>query len=211
MPAHSQFFKPPQQIRSQETFERIRDATEKVLEEKAFDEATLAEIMDRAGVTVGAFYRRYPDKNALLRHLDERFFAERMAWADDILDPARWANATLSQVINAFAQEAVAVCTTRRGLLRSLFLGARTDTVLRQTALHANERFIAKLHAVLMPHRNQIANADPERAIELGYMMMIGTLRELIVFGETWPSPPARTPALAAEVSRMYSGYLGIG
>jgi hypothetical protein len=42
-------------------------------------------------------------------------------------------------------------------------------------------------------------------------MMMIGSLRELVVFGEIWPAPPAHTPALAVEVSRMYCGYLGIG
>ena len=67
--SQSQFFRPPQQSRSRETLDRILDAAEQVLAEKAFGEATLAEIMDRAGVTVGAFYRRFPDKNALLRHL----------------------------------------------------------------------------------------------------------------------------------------------
>ena len=48
MTAHSQFFKPPQQSRSQETLDRILDAAEQVLAEKAFGEATLAEIMERA-------------------------------------------------------------------------------------------------------------------------------------------------------------------
>src|SRR3954464_11093701 len=90
---HSQFFKPPQQSRSQETLDRILDAAEQVLAEKAFGEHTLAEIMERAGVTVGAFYRRYPDKNALLRHLDERFFAEMALRGDELFDPARWPNA----------------------------------------------------------------------------------------------------------------------
>ena len=47
-------FRPPQQTRSQETLDRILDAAERVLEEKSFTEATLAEIMERAGVTVGA-------------------------------------------------------------------------------------------------------------------------------------------------------------
>ena len=55
-----------------------------------------------------------------------------------------------------------------------------------------------------------MAHPDPERAIELGFMMLIGSLRELVVFGEIWPAPPPHTPALAAEVSRMYCGYLGI-
>jgi AcrR family transcriptional regulator len=210
MTARSQFFKPPQQSRSQETLDRILDAAEQVLAEKAFGEATLAEIMERAGVTVGAFYRRYPDKNALLRHLDERFFGEMLTRAEELLDPARWQKATARAVIEEMTRQAVEVYSARRGLLRSLFLRARTDTVLQQSALQVNEQFIARLRAVLMPLRSQMTHSDPERAIELGFMMMIGSLRELVVFGEIWPAPPAHTPALAAEVARMFCGYLGI-
>jgi AcrR family transcriptional regulator len=210
MTAHSQFFRPPQQSRSQETLDRILDAAEQVLAEKAFGEATLAEIMERAGVTVGAFYRRYPDKNALLRHLDERFFAEMSVRAGELFDPAKWVGASARSVIELFAQQAVEVYSTRRGLMRSLFLRARTDTVLQQSALDVNKRYIAQLRAVLMPLRAELTHPDPERAIELGFMMSIGALRELVVFGEIWPAPPAHDPALAAEVARMYCGYLGI-
>ena len=207
---HSQFFKPPQQSRSKETLDRILDAAEQVLAEKAFGEATLAEIMERAGVTVGAFYRRYPDKNALLRHLDERFFGEMLTKADEFFDPARWAGTATREVIEAFTREAVEVYTARRGLLRSLFLRARTDTVLQQSALQVNEQFISRLRGLLLERRGEMTHPDPDRAIELGFMMVIGSLRELVVFGETWPEPPAHTPALAAEVARMYCGYLGI-
>jgi AcrR family transcriptional regulator len=206
----SQFFRPPQQTRSQETLDRILDAAEQVLAEKAFGEATLAEIMERAGVTVGAFYRRYPDKNALLRHLDERFFAEMLVKGEELFDAERWTGAPARAIIEAYALEAVDVYSTRRGLLRSLFLRARTDTVLQQSALHVNEQFIMKLRALLLPRRAEMTHPDPERAIELGFMMTIGALRELIVFGEIWPAPPAHTPALADEVARMYCGYLGI-
>ncbi len=206
----SQFFRPPQQSRSQETLDRILDAAEQVLAEKAFGEATLAEIMERAGVTVGAFYRRYPDKNALLRHLDERFFGEMQKKGNDILDPERWGNAGAREIIEEFTRQAVDVYTTRRGLLRSLFLRARTDTILQESALQVNEDFIRKLRLVLMPRRDQMGHPDPERAIELGFMMTIGALRELVVFGEIWPAPPSHTPALAVEVARMYCGYLGI-
>src|ERR1043165_8684515 len=194
MTAHSQFFRPPQQSRSQETLDRILDAAEQVLAEKAFGEATLAEIMERAGVTVGAFYRRYPDKNALLRHLDERFFAEMLAKADEFFDPARWPSASAREIVDAFAREAVEVYSARRGLLRSLFLRARTDAVLQQSALHVNEQFIGRLRLLLLPRRDEMRHPDPDRAIELGFMMMIGALRELVVFGEIWPAPPAHTP-----------------
>lgn len=208
--SQSQFFRAPQQTRSQETLDRILDAAEQVLAEKVFGEATLAEIMERAGVTVGAFYRRYPDKNALLRHLDERFFAEMLSRAELLFDEARWPEAPARSIIEEFTVQAVQVYSARRGLLRSLFLRARTDTVLQQNALHVNEQFIMRLRALLLARRSQIKHPDPDRAIELGFMMTIGALRELVVFGETWPAPPAHTASLAAEIARMYCGYLGI-
>src|SRR3982751_1652117 len=110
-------FRPPQQTRSQETLDRILDAAERVLEEKAFGEATLAEIMERAGVTVGAFYRRFADKDALLHHLDERFFAELHRRADDVLDPAKWRDASARDIIDVFSRQAVEVYSARRGLM----------------------------------------------------------------------------------------------
>src|SRR5947208_15475116 len=91
-------FRPPQQTRSQETLDRILDAAERVLEKKSFTEATLAEIMERAGVTVGAFYRRFPDKDALLHLLDERFFREMQERADELLDPAHWRGAAAAEI-----------------------------------------------------------------------------------------------------------------
>jgi len=206
----SQFFRPPQQSRSKETLDRILDAAEQVLAEKAFGEATLAEIMERAGVTVGAFYRRYPDKNALLRHLDERFFDEMLVRADDLFNPERWAGKPAREIIDSLAVLGVQVFSTRRGLMRSLFLRARTDAVLQQSSLRVNERFIAGLRTVLMPLKDQISHPDPERAIELGFAMLIGSMRELVVFGEIWPDPPTDMTALAVEISRMYKGYLGI-
>src|SRR3954468_25099297 len=102
-------FRPPQQTRSQETLDRILDAAERVLEEKSFTEATLAEIMERAGVTVGAFYRRFPDKDALLHLLDERFFRQMQERADELLDPDHWRGASVSDIVGEFARTAVEV------------------------------------------------------------------------------------------------------
>lgn len=204
------FLRPPQQVRSRETLDRILDAAEQVLDTKAFGDATLAEIMDRAGVTVGAFYRRFPDKDALLHHLDERFFAEVHRRGHEVLDPARWPAASAREIIREFTTQVVEIYSTRRGLLRSLFLRARTDVVLQQSALKVNEVFIARLVTLLLPRQAEMTHPDPERAVELGYVMLVGALRELVIFGEVWPAPPSDMGVLAAEMTRMYCGYLGI-
>lgn len=203
-------FHPPQQHRSQETLDRILDAAEGVLEGKSFTDATLAEIMERAGMTVGAFYRRFPDKDALLQHMDQRFFDEIRQRGDDLLAPARWSGASVSDVVHAFTAEAVSIYRARRGLLRSLFLRARNDEVLQASASRVNEHLLEGLRAVLLPLAREMRHPAPAHAIDLGYMVMIGALRETTLFDETWPKPtPADGVDLADELARVLLGYLG--
>lgn len=204
-------FHPPQQSRSQETLGRILDAAERVLEEKSFGDATLAEIMERAGVTVGAFYRRFPDKDALLHHLDDRFFNELRGHADELLDPARWDGASLTQIIPQLARIAVPLFRMRRGLLRTVFIRARTDAKIQATAREINGLFLSKLRVLADARLAEIEHPVPHAAVDLGFRIFVGALRETVVFGEVWPDSPAMSDEqLAHELARSYLAYLGI-
>jgi AcrR family transcriptional regulator len=206
-------FRPPQQTRSQETLDRILDATERVLEEKSFTEATLAEIMERAGVTVGAFYRRFPDKDALLHLLDERFFHQMHERADELLDPDHWRGATVAEIVGEFARTAVQIYTSRRGVARSIFLRARVDPVLQASGRKVNAHYIARLRHLLLDEsrRDQLTHPDPERAIALGFMMFYGALRETTVFGEVWPEHRQLvSDDLGDQMARLYLAFLGV-
>ena len=210
MSAPAPRFHPPQQSRSQETLGRILDAAERVLEEKSFTEATLAEIMERAGVTVGAFYRRFPDKDALLHHLDERFFTEMRDLADDLLDAARWDGAPFSRVVTQLTSVAVPTYRMRRGLLRTLFIRARSDGKIQASARELHGRFLDRLRTLAESRQSEIGHPMPIAAVELGFRMLIGQLRELVVFGESWPSDPGLSDdELSHELARSYLGYLG--
>jgi AcrR family transcriptional regulator len=204
-------FHPPQQSRSLETLGRILDAAERVLEEKSFSEATLAEIMERAGVTVGAFYRRFPDKDALLHHLDERFFTELRGHADELLDPARWGDASFSRIIPQLASIAVPLFRMRRGLLRTIFIRARSDAKIQATARELNGLFLAKLDILAQSRTGEILHPNPLAAVDLGFRIFVGALRETVVFGEVWPAAPAMNDELLAhELARSYLAYLGV-
>src|SRR5204863_7669465 len=172
-------FRPPQQTRSQETLDRILDAAERVLDEKSFTEATLAEIMERAGVTVGAFYRRFPDKDALLHLLDERFFREMNERGDELLDPGHWPGASIADILTEFARTAVEVYVAKRGVARSVFLRARVDPIIQATGRQVNAHNIERLRTLLLDptRRAEVTHPDPERAIALGFMMFFGALR----------------------------------
>jgi AcrR family transcriptional regulator len=204
-------FHPPQQSRSQETLGRILDAAERVLEEKSFTEATLAEIMERAGVTVGAFYRRFPDKDALLHHLDERFFAEMRDLADELLDARRWDGTSFSRIIPQVTTVAVPLYRMRRGLLRTLFIRARTDVKIQASARELHGRLLERLRTLAETRRAEINHPNPVAAVELGFRVLIGALRETVIFGEVWPHDTGLTEEqLAHELARGYLGYLGI-
>lgn len=211
MTSPSPRFHPPQQSRSQETLGRILDAAERVLEEKSFSDATLAEIMERAGVTVGAFYRRFPDKDALLHHLDERFFTEVRGHAEELLDPVRWEAASFSRIIPQLAQIAVPLFRMRRGLLRTLFIRARTDAKIQASARELNGLFLKKLRVLAEKRLGEIVHPHPLSAVDTGFRIFVGALRETVVFGEVWPEAPALTDdQLSHELARSYLFYLGI-
>lgn len=63
----------PLQARSQKTEQNLVTALEQLLCSKSISELTVAEIAIEAGVTTGAIYRRFRDKQDLLRAAFDRF------------------------------------------------------------------------------------------------------------------------------------------
>jgi hypothetical protein len=87
------------------------------------------------------------------------------------------------------------------------------DPVIQATGRLVNERYIARLRALLLDpsRRAELTHPDPERAIALGFMMFFGALRETTVFGEVWPEHREITGGkLGDEMARLYLAYLGV-
>ena len=90
----------PQQARSAESYQRMLDAAEEILGEKSFDDATISEIAARAGLTIGAFYARFRDKDSLLSELELRMDADFVTLVDEYLSPEKWDGLTLEETMN---------------------------------------------------------------------------------------------------------------
>ena len=205
--------KPPRQARSRATLDRLLEATAELLAERRFEEATLAELVRRAGSSVGAFYARFESKQALLRYFDEQLFKRGRALWEEFLAPESWRGASAATIVTRVVARFVESRRRHRGLLRSLALYVRSrpapDFAARAARLN---RFVTRrLARLLLLRREQIGHRDPERAIAFGLLLLDSATREAILFEKAGLSPGRLTDRdLAAELTRALLAYLEI-
>ena len=109
---------PAQQARSRATRERLLAAAEKVFAEKGYDGAKLADIAEEAGVSVGAVYFRFKDKDALFLAIAETFTEEvRARLGEFVLEGKQHKPA---DVIRNFVLRTASNMGTHRGLFRAI-------------------------------------------------------------------------------------------
>src|SRR5262245_59911578 len=115
----------PQQARSQATLDRLLAAVHGLLAERRFEDATVHELVRRAGSSVGVFYMRFRDKEALLHHFDQRFFdGARQLW-EFLLDFSNWRGSSVAQILTVIVGRMVSKRRQNQGVLRTLRLYVR--------------------------------------------------------------------------------------
>lgn len=203
--------RPPQQARSQETLDRILDAAEVLVSEKGFEDTPVAEVVRRAGSSVGAFYTRFRDKEGLLHALYERYFAEATATADAALDPQRWEGASIAEILEAVTRFLTEIYRERGGLIRAFVVRSHSDPSFRARQERLSHYVSDGLSALLLARRDEIAHPDPARATAFGLTLVVNTLESVILFGELRSGALVLSDAeLARELTTAYLAYLGI-
>ena len=202
--------RPPQQARSQETLERLLDAAEHLVAEKGFEDTGVAEVARRAGSSVGAFYARFQDKDALLHALYERYQQEAIATTDAALEPARWADARIAEILETVVRFLVSLYREQVGLIRAFVVRAHIDPDFHARREHMLSYVNERLSALLLARRDEIAHPDPEKAAAFGLTLVFATLDNVMLFGELRSGALALgDDELALELTRTYLAYLG--
>src|SRR5512135_2632828 len=118
-----QWVKPPRQDRSRDTQGRIVEAAHRMMERgKAFQEIGVAELAKEAHSSVGAFYSRFRDKDALLRVLQAELNKEGFATAEQTFAIAGSAPVELEVLVRGFVALAVSAYRDQHGLRRALLV-----------------------------------------------------------------------------------------
>ncbi len=203
-----EWVKPPRQVRSQETLDRILEAAEELLLEKPFEAISVTELAKRARSSVGAFYTRFPDKESLLRCVLERFYAQAVTTSQVALAPERWEDATASEFIEASARFVIRVFRERRHLVAALSQRAGAgDPELQAMGEQIGERVTERL-LELLEHRGELLDhPDPAAAVRLCVYLIMSAFEARSVFA---PQLDMQDGELAAEVAAMCRSYLGL-
>jgi len=192
--------------------ERLLIAAMDVIEAKGLAGVTIPEVAAAANVATGSIYRRFTDKDALLRTV---FLGLLEAWQEGnraSLPADRFEGRSLEQALHALARALVAQYRGRTGLLKALdqFLESQADAAFRERATGLMEANFQRVVAALLPFRDRIAAADPERAIRFALLsamtvIEVHKLHDALLWNRLLPLDDE---ALAAETARAMAAYL---
>ena len=206
--------RPPRQRRSQETLNRFLETTQDLLQEKHFDNISVSEIVERAGSSVGAFYSRFEDKEALLGCLRDAFAQDTEEEARRLAASRDWDAAPLEAAVTEFVRMLVHQHRRHRGTLRALVsrsIAGRTGAIPQNGLEMISPTRFGEL---MIGRRSEISHPNPDVAVHLGLAMVTGAVRERILFPElstsAKPTVPLTDAVLVEELSRALLGFLGV-
>lgn len=173
----------PLQERSRVTLARLTAATERLLREGGPQAVTVKSVAEAAGSSVGSFYARFRDREAVLRHVEDRFWEELDARWQGFLAPASWRGCSALEVVVGFVRTAVRAMGRQRrrhrGHLLQGLLGDPAETRRRTVAL--DHRIAERALDLLRP----TGALDGREAEARGALLVVfSAMRDALTFQE---------------------------
>jgi AcrR family transcriptional regulator len=203
--------KAPQQDRSRATAQRLLSATIRVISESGLDAATVPKIAALAEVAPASVYRRYHDKDALIRaaflHVLEQSNANnRLHLKSALLKQTLEATSVklMKVLFEQYRQNPLLI----RSLTRYLDSTDDRDFIRRVRSLMVAN--VEEVVAVLLHHRDEIVQTDPERALRFALLNAICSIEAYALdTNSLWHGFGGFSPdLLAAELAAGFVAYL---
>jgi AcrR family transcriptional regulator len=191
----------PKQARSQERFDQVLDTAANLFSERGFEATTTNEIARRAGMSVGALYQYFNNKEAIVEALADQYVETlRGVMADvlaaDVRDaPTRVAvDRVLDPIVEFHASHPA---------LHPLWLGAELSQKLRTSMRAMDEELGTRVEELL---RARVPGIPADRARVTVRVMALAAKSLMGLVGHT-DDPTLRTQA-AVEMKRMLVAYV---
>jgi AcrR family transcriptional regulator len=205
---------PAQQARSRDSLARLIKAAAEVLQQEGLEGATIPRISARAGLTPGAVYRRFKDKDALLQTVVLTIMQNNDAAIAGMFTEQKASGSTLEKSLEEMLQQTVKGYRQQSRLMGAIVRYFRThpDTTFKKKVDVIETRTFMRLVLYMLHFRKEIRHPDPERAIAFAYSIAGHSLREILMMEsmtEVWtPLLPKSDEELVEEMGAMIMAYL---
>lgn len=202
---------PAKQERSRKNQVRILEATEMLLRAQPFEAISVRDIVAAANTSIGAFYSRFRNKEALLPVL----VSEQEARLAGKLVRLKKQTAN-ARSMEELADYAISHFVTRYGespnLSRAVYEYATRRRGASESRRHARQRYdqYSFLIDALLAFKSEITHADPARAVELALYFAIVACRNRLLYPD---GPQTRVVGISkselkTELVRQLCSYL---
>ena len=192
----------PLQERSRATVERILAAADAEIGEVGLARTSTRRIAQRAGLSVGATYRFFADKEAIAVALSERYLEAALAAYGPVLDRVAGAE-DLPSAIETLIQQAAQLQQSHPGYYR---LSEERLPELVASPAHVAREGIVDLLATAMTRTAVVASDVPEQLVRMRVELCVETVRHALAHADTEDGPDRDT--LIEELSHMLTAYL---
>lgn len=206
-------FTPPIQRRSEETLQRILVAAHEAMKDKSLDDLTLQELTARAGVTVGAFYQRFPSKDAFIRYLEAGAYEEIAESAAAIFTaPPPEPTPSVRDYVRAFVAGMAGIYQEQRTILREIIQRSRSSPTRQEPRMDMVGVVVGQAVDWILAHGGEVDHPEPRKALRVALMFTSSALRDAILFEERWATHESGEDVedLVQELTRAAEAYLGI-
>ncbi|MAD16549.1 MAG: TetR family transcriptional regulator [Alteromonadaceae bacterium] len=200
---------PAKQIRSQDTQRKLMAAVHHCLQSKFFEHISIKELCDHAGVSVGTFYRRFKNKEALLPLLYQDFGSELAHWIEQL---EQMPFKTLADAVQEITHRTHDFFVANRSLFRTIHLNSRLHTdIVAGEALIDRRLLYSRISHILLNFSDDINAIDKSAAANMVIFTMITALLDKVLYPDITPSVACEldSVALCDELTRMLLLYLG--
>ena len=164
------------QKRSQKTYDALISTAFKLLEQREFDEISIADLAQKAGYSVGAFYARFKSKDELFDAMMEQHIDDRRRTR-----ARQFATASDETLIRVLLEETIEYYWARRRFWRAaLFRSIRDEDFwapLRKLSYELADALVARFSASA---RRPLTEAE-ETNVRFAVQITLGTVNNAII------------------------------
>lgn len=192
----------PTQRRSQERVERIARAAGELCAEVGADAVTMEAIAARAETSIGSLYQFFPNRDALLHAVAERYVADLFALLDAADATPASPSLPLDALVDAVLEPFVAFHRSHPGYFAVLFAPQGSEA-LRVVRGRLRDRLVRRVERLFQVRAPELPAAKRRRLA----LTAVEAARAVMQFIEVGVAANARAP-LRTELRTMLVAYL---